>query len=159
MMSRVPGRREEDDADGVHRPGRLRGTDSARTNGRDAFRTDWPDTVAEARVLRSSFERNASVPDGTTVATVQIGPATLDVPRFGFVPPAAAAEGDIEAMAMYAGESAGLIDAIVPAARHRRPHRPPSRRPAPEGCGRLTPRPPPNTGPHGERTWRRDRSC
>ena len=41
---------------------------------------------------------------------------TLDVPRFGFVPPVAAAEGDIEAMAMYAGESAGLIDAIVPAA-------------------------------------------
>jgi NAD(P)H-dependent flavin oxidoreductase YrpB (nitropropane dioxygenase family) len=82
----------------------------------DAFRTDWPDTVAEARVLRSSFERNASLPDGATVATVRIGPATLDVPRFGFVPPAAAAEGDIEAMAMYAGESAGLIDAIVPAA-------------------------------------------
>jgi nitronate monooxygenase len=72
--------------------------------------------VAEARVSRSSFERNASLPDGATVATVRIGPATLDVPRFGFVPPAAAAEGDIEAMAMYAGESAGLIDAIVPAA-------------------------------------------
>jgi len=82
----------------------------------DAFRTDWPDTVAEARVSRSSFERNASFPDGATVATVRIGPATLDVPRFGFVPPAAAAEGDIDAMAMYAGESAGLIDAIVPAA-------------------------------------------
>jgi len=28
----------------------------------------------------------------------------------------AGAEGDIEAMAMYAGESAGLVDAIVPAA-------------------------------------------
>ena len=49
------------------------------------------------------------------MGTVQIGPVTLDS-RVGFVPPVAAAEGDIEAMAMYAGESAGLIDAIVPAA-------------------------------------------
>jgi nitronate monooxygenase len=35
---------------------------------------------------------------------------------FGFVPPAADAAGDIEAMPMYAGESAGLVDAIEPAA-------------------------------------------
>jgi hypothetical protein len=62
------------------------------------------------------MERNASLPDGGTVATVQIGPTTLDVPRFGFIPPPATADGDIEAMALYAGESAGLIDAIVPAA-------------------------------------------
>jgi NAD(P)H-dependent flavin oxidoreductase YrpB (nitropropane dioxygenase family) len=82
----------------------------------DAFRTDWPDSVASARVLRSAMERNASLPDGATVATVQIGPTTLDVPRFGFIPPPATADGDIEAMALYAGESAGLIDAIVPAA-------------------------------------------
>ena len=82
----------------------------------DAFRTGWPDSVADSRVLRSAFERNASLPDGATVATVRIGPTTLDVPRFGFVPPAADAEGDIEAMPMYAGESAGLVDAIEPAA-------------------------------------------
>jgi nitronate monooxygenase len=82
----------------------------------DAFRTGWPDAVADSRVLRSAFERNASLPDGATVATVRIGPTTLDVPRFGFVPPAADAEGDIEAMPMYAGESAGLVDAIEPAA-------------------------------------------
>jgi nitronate monooxygenase len=82
----------------------------------DAFRTGWPDSVAHSRVLRSALERNASLPDGVIVGTVQIGPVTLDVPRFGFVPPAAAAEGDIEAMAMYAGESAGLVDTIVPAA-------------------------------------------
>ena len=96
---------------GGHRPSRR------RRHGVDRrFPHRLADTVAEARVSRSSFERNASFPDGATVATVRIGPATLDVPRFGFVPPAAAAEGDIEAMAMYAGESAGLIDAIVPAA-------------------------------------------
>ena len=82
----------------------------------DAFRTDWPDSEANARVLRSAMERNASLPDGATVATVQIGPSTLDVPRFGFIAPPATAHGDIEAMALYAGESAGLIDAIVPAA-------------------------------------------
>jgi nitronate monooxygenase len=82
----------------------------------DAFRTGWPDTVADARVVRSALERNASLPEDAMVATIMIGPTTLDVPRFGFVPPAAEAEGDIEAMAMYAGESAGLVDAIVPAA-------------------------------------------
>jgi nitronate monooxygenase len=82
----------------------------------DAFRTGWPDTVATARVLRSAMERNASLPEGAAVGTVQVGPVTLDVPRFGFVPPTATAEGDIAAMAMYAGESAGLIDAVLPAA-------------------------------------------
>ncbi|MGH9228522.1 MAG: NAD(P)H-dependent flavin oxidoreductase [Acidimicrobiales bacterium] len=82
----------------------------------DAFRTGWPDTVADARVLRSALERNASLPDDATVATVRIGPTTLDVPRFGFIPPVVAAVGNIEAMAMYAGESAALVDAIVPAA-------------------------------------------
>jgi nitronate monooxygenase len=90
--------------------------DGAGTVLTDAFRTGWPDPVADSRVLRSAFERNASLPDGATVATVRIGPTTLDVPRFGFVPPAADAEGDIEAMPMYAGESAGLVDAIEPAA-------------------------------------------
>jgi nitronate monooxygenase len=91
-------------------------TDGHGTVLTDAFRTGWPDSVAHARVLRSALERNASLPEGVIVATVQIGAVTLDVPRFGFVPPAAGAEGDIEAMAMYAGESAGLVDAIVPAA-------------------------------------------
>jgi hypothetical protein len=40
---------------------------------------------------------------------------TIDVPRFGFVPPIASAEGDLGAMALYAGESAALVDALVPA--------------------------------------------
>jgi hypothetical protein len=48
---------------------------------------------------------------------IQLAPmGAICTPRFGFVPPVAEAEGDIEAMAMYAGESAGLVDAIVPAA-------------------------------------------
>jgi nitronate monooxygenase len=90
--------------------------DGAGTVLTDAFRTGWPDAVGDARVLRSALDRNASLPDGDSVGTVRIGATTLDVPRFGFVPPDATAEGDIEAMAMYAGESAGLVDAIVPAA-------------------------------------------
>jgi nitronate monooxygenase len=82
----------------------------------DGFREGWPDEVTTSRVLQAAVDRSAAHDDGATVGQVRVGPATLDVPRFGFVPPLASAEGDVEAMAMYAGESAGLIDAVEPAA-------------------------------------------
>lgn len=50
------------------------------------------------------------------VGRVAVGPVTVDVARFGIVPPIDTAEGDIAAMAMYAGESAALVDAVEPAA-------------------------------------------
>ncbi|HEX6311851.1 MAG TPA: nitronate monooxygenase [Acidimicrobiia bacterium] len=82
----------------------------------DAFKTGWPDTVATSRVLRSALDRAAELPEEAPVAQVTMGPTTMDVPRFGFVPPIATAQGDIGAMALYAGESAGLVDALTPAA-------------------------------------------
>jgi NAD(P)H-dependent flavin oxidoreductase YrpB (nitropropane dioxygenase family) len=81
----------------------------------DAFSVGWPDPVRASRVLRSAVEANAALGEGSTVATVTIGPMTLDVPRFGFVPPMPTAVGDIGAMALYAGESVALVDAIEPA--------------------------------------------
>ena len=90
--------------------------DAAATVLTDAFRVGWPDQVTSARVLRSALERSAALADGVTVARARAGPVTFDVPRFGVVPPSATSEGDIDAMAMYAGESAALVDAVEPAA-------------------------------------------
>jgi nitronate monooxygenase len=41
---------------------------------------------------------------------------TADIPRFGIPPPTETTEGDIAAMALYAGESVASIDALEPAA-------------------------------------------
>lgn len=82
----------------------------------DAFRVGWPDEQADSRVLRSAFVRAAGFAEGDVVARVTIGPATQEAPRFAVVPPIATATGEISAMAMYAGESVGLITSIEPAA-------------------------------------------
>jgi NAD(P)H-dependent flavin oxidoreductase YrpB (nitropropane dioxygenase family) len=82
----------------------------------DAFRTGWPDAVSTSRVLRSAFDRNTALPEDAGVGRLQMGSTTIEVPRFGFVPPVAAAEGDIGAWALYAGESAAIVDAVEPAA-------------------------------------------
>ncbi|MGH9034051.1 MAG: NAD(P)H-dependent flavin oxidoreductase [Acidimicrobiia bacterium] len=81
----------------------------------DEFRVEWPDAIVTSRVLRSAVEHAAELPDDAVVARVTMGPITIDVPRFGVVPPTTTAEGDIAAMALYAGESAALIDAVEPA--------------------------------------------
>ncbi len=81
----------------------------------DAFRVGWPDSQAGARVLRSAADRATGLPEDALVAEVVMGPVTVEVPRFGIVPPTATATGEIGAMAMYAGESAALVDALVPA--------------------------------------------
>lgn len=81
----------------------------------DEFRVEWPDSIVSSRVLRSAVEYAAELSDDAAVARVAMGPTTIEVPRFGAVPPTTAAEGDIAAMAMYAGESAALVDAVEPA--------------------------------------------
>jgi nitronate monooxygenase len=81
----------------------------------DDFRVDWPDAVVSSRVLRSAAERAAALPEDAIVARLAMGPMTVDVPRFGPVPPTTTADGDIQAMALYAGESAALVDAVEPA--------------------------------------------
>ena len=70
--------------------------------------TGWPD--APNRVLKSCFEhaQQAKGPVG------QAGPIPVD--RFATLPPTPDCEGDIQAMAMYAGQSVGSVTDIRPAA-------------------------------------------
>jgi nitronate monooxygenase len=81
----------------------------------DAYRVSWPSEQANARVLRSALERARSLAGDAPVGKMTMGPQTVDIPRFGAPPPAATAEGDVMAMALYAGESVASIDAIEPA--------------------------------------------
>jgi NAD(P)H-dependent flavin oxidoreductase YrpB (nitropropane dioxygenase family) len=80
----------------------------------DRFDVLWPDPVKSARVLQRAVDTAAGA--GDVVGTIALGPDTVDVPRFAVMPPTAQAEGNIEAMAMYAGDGVGAIDAIEPAA-------------------------------------------
>jgi nitronate monooxygenase len=81
----------------------------------DAFRTMWPSEQADARVLRSALERAQTLPEDAPVGKMTMGPMTVDIPRFGVPPPTATAEGEVTAMALYAGEAVASIDAIEPA--------------------------------------------
>ncbi|MBS1879245.1 MAG: nitronate monooxygenase [Actinobacteria bacterium] len=78
----------------------------------DRFREFWPD--APHRVLRRSIV--AAEAAGPVVGTMSAGPERIEVPRFAGFAPVADAEGEVEAMACFAGEGVGAIDAVRPAA-------------------------------------------
>ena len=67
------------------------------------------------RVLRSSIEAAERL---TTeeAGVVRLAGAEIPVPRFGAQPPTRESTGAIEAMPFYAGQSAGAVHAILPAA-------------------------------------------
>jgi nitronate monooxygenase len=67
------------------------------------------------RVLRSSLAAAEALGDGE-IGVVRLGPAELPVERFSPQPPSAASTGAIEAMPFYAGQSAGAVRAVRPAA-------------------------------------------
>jgi nitronate monooxygenase len=72
-------------------------------------------SVPRARLLRSCIHAARGLPGETAGETIVAGqPITL--PKGHGLPPGAAATGHINAMAMYAGESAAAITAIEPAA-------------------------------------------
>lgn len=81
------------------------GADSTLT---DDFRSDWPDELSSARVLRSSLQAAHDF-EGEAVGELAFGSSSSSIPRFGTAPPTAGARGAIEAMAMYAGESVRFI--------------------------------------------------
>lgn len=81
----------------------------------DAYRVMWPSEQADARVLRSAVERARALPEDAPVGRMTMGPMTVDIPRFGVPPPTVTTEGEVAAMALYAGESVASIDAIEPA--------------------------------------------
>ena len=71
--------------------------------------------LAPHRVLRSSVEAAERLPDGP-VATMRIGDTEAPVPRFAVYCPSRDTTGHVEAMALYAGESAENIASVEPAA-------------------------------------------
>jgi nitronate monooxygenase len=67
------------------------------------------------RVLRRSIEA-AEALTGEQAGIVRLAGADLPNPRFGTMPPTRESTGTVEAMPFYAGESAGAVRAIQPAA-------------------------------------------
>ncbi len=74
-----------------------------------AFATGWPD--APHRVLGSAVTAAERLV-GRTVATL----GEREIPAFASVPPTRQAQGEIEAMALYAGESVDAVTRTQPAA-------------------------------------------
>ncbi len=67
------------------------------------------------RVLRRAIEAAGALPD-EPVAVLRMAGAEIPVPRFGPQPPTRESTGAIGAMALYAGQSAGAVRAVAPAA-------------------------------------------
>ena len=86
---------------------------SADTILTTAFSGMWPD--APHRVLRSCVAAAEALPDGP-VGQMSLGATQLPVPRFAVPCPTRDTTGAIEAMALYAGESAGAVTQVMPAA-------------------------------------------
>lgn len=78
-----------------------------------AFGVGWPD--APHRVLRSALEA-ATAYDGDVVGRNRVGDRVEPIARFDVATPTKHAEGDITAMALYAGEGVGHVGAVVSAA-------------------------------------------
>jgi NAD(P)H-dependent flavin oxidoreductase YrpB (nitropropane dioxygenase family) len=79
----------------------------------DAYSANWPN--APHRVLRSCIAAAAQLPEGI-VGETALGGSAMPIPRFTTPPPLTTTTGHVEAMALYAGESVGAINAIWPAA-------------------------------------------
>ena len=79
-----------------------------------AFNVGLPDPGPH-RVLRSSIEA-AQALTGDEAGVLRLAGAEIPVARFGAQPPTRDSTGAIEAMPFYAGQSAGAVRAIQPAA-------------------------------------------
>lgn len=73
-------------------------------------------TVPRARVLRSCVHALRDLADDTAGETT-LGGQRIVLPKGHGLPPGAAATGHVDAMAMYAGESAADVHAVEPVAR------------------------------------------
>lgn len=79
----------------------------------DRFSVGWPD--APHRVLSSCLDA-ALASEKETVATTTMAGMEMPVPRLSPIPPTQETTGDIEAMALYAGEGVGRLGGVSPAA-------------------------------------------
>jgi nitronate monooxygenase len=74
-----------------------------------AFGVGWPD--APHRVLRSALEAATKHADDV-VGRIRIGDVVEPLPRFNVSTPSVDVEGDVEAMALYAGEGVGHVRGV-----------------------------------------------
>jgi NAD(P)H-dependent flavin oxidoreductase YrpB (nitropropane dioxygenase family) len=79
----------------------------------DAFSGLWPD--APHRVLRSAIAAARSAPE-EIVGEIQRGGQAIPIGRFSVIAPTTTTTGQIEAMALYAGESVTHVNSVQPAA-------------------------------------------
>lgn len=86
---------------------------SADTCLTEAFSVMWPN--APHRVLRSAIAAADALTDDV-IGAAPLGDQTLPVERFSVIVPTATTTGQIEAMALYAGESVGNVRTVRPAA-------------------------------------------
>ena len=88
---------------------------SEDTTVTNAFSVLWPDGEKPPhRVLKSAVEAAEALSD-EVVGEMQAGPNKVPLPRLSVPPPGRTTTGRIDAMALYAGESAGAIDEVLPA--------------------------------------------
>jgi NAD(P)H-dependent flavin oxidoreductase YrpB (nitropropane dioxygenase family) len=87
------------------------------------FGGGWP--AAPHRALRTPFvaewlaheaRGQEERPDEPVVGETTFGGQRIPVPRFSALPPSAGATGDVDSMALYAGQAVGLVRAAKPAA-------------------------------------------
>ncbi len=110
---------DEADAHAAYKAAILKASDSDTAYG-TVFDVGWPD--APHRVLRNStidaWEQAGSLPSGKRPGEDNImgHAAKLPIARYSVMPPNRDVEGDIESMAMYAGQGAGLVNKTGPAA-------------------------------------------
>jgi NAD(P)H-dependent flavin oxidoreductase YrpB (nitropropane dioxygenase family) len=91
----------------------LLGASAADTCLTEAFSVPWPD--APHRVLRSAIAAAGAL-SAEVVGEEEVAGQRVPVERFSVSPPTTATTGQIEAMALYAGESVGDVRSVEPAA-------------------------------------------
>ena len=91
----------------------LLGARSGDTVLTDPFATLWPN--APHRVLRSAAEQARTL-DGETVGRAELGGLTIPIPRLAPMMPSRGTTGQIEAMALYAGQAVDAVREVRPAA-------------------------------------------
>jgi nitronate monooxygenase len=72
-------------------------------------------TVPRARVVRACIDAVRDLP-GDTVGEATVGGQRVSLPKGHGLPPGTAATGHIDAMPLYAGESAAAVSAVEPVA-------------------------------------------
>lgn len=87
-----------------------RGEDAVLT---DAFSVMWPD--APHRVLASAVDR-ARAFEGEVVGEASLGDQTMPIPKLAPPTPTRTTTGEVDAMALYAGQAVGAVRRVQPAA-------------------------------------------